>query len=67
MVTPEGLPDTQEALLREPIMLDPILCKQILNEGITKYTEEEVALISELLWKLAQLTVETYTDLENQN
>lgn len=48
-------------------MLDPILCKQILNEGERAYTEEEVALISELLWKLAQLTVETYTDLENQN
>lgn len=48
-------------------MLDPILCKQILNEGKAKYSDEEVKMISELLWKLAELTVETYNDLESQN
>jgi hypothetical protein len=48
-------------------MLDPNLCKQILNEGKTKYSDEEVKMISELLWKLAELTIETYNELESQN
>lgn len=45
-------------------MLNPDLCKQILNAGETKYTDEEVELITELLWKWAQLTVNTYNDLQ---
>lgn len=39
-------------------MLDLSTCKQILNEGEQRYSDEEVKTISELLWHFAQLTVQ---------
>ena len=48
-------------------MLDLNTCKQILNEGKKQYTEEEVKMISELLWHVAQLSVQTYEELLNRN
>ncbi|HUC82811.1 MAG TPA: hypothetical protein VMR70_18020 [Flavisolibacter sp.] len=44
-------------------MLDHQTCKNILNEGDIKYTDEEVKKISELVFFFAQLTVQTYYEL----
>ena len=44
-------------------MFDHQTAKQILNEGTIKYTDEEVQAISELLFFYAQLTVQTFYDL----
>ncbi|WP_162944543.1 hypothetical protein [Flavisolibacter nicotianae] len=48
-------------------MLDIHTCKQILTEGEEQYKEEEVKMISELLWRFAELSVETYEELLNDN
>jgi len=47
-------------------MLDFQTCKTTLNEGNKTYTDEEVKLVSELLYHLALLTVETYHDLSEE-
>jgi hypothetical protein len=49
-------------------MFDLSTAKQILNEGNQhNYSDEEVKLITELLYRWAQLTVDTYYEGENQN
>lgn len=48
-------------------MFDNETAKSILNEGETKYTDEEVKVISELLWRFAQLTVQTFYDLQKED
>ena len=44
-------------------MFDHQTAKQILNEGTVKYTDEEVKMITELIYFYSQLTVQTYYDL----
>ena len=66
MVAQGGLPDKQDMPQEwRPVMLNPTLCKQILNAGERTYTDEEVKLITDLLWQWAQLTVDAYNELEN--
>jgi len=48
-------------------MLDPKTCKTVLNSTGGNYSDEEVEQITALLWRLAQLTVETYKDVKNPN
>jgi hypothetical protein len=48
-------------------MLDLNTCKQILNNGETTYTDEQVEMISELLWRFAQLTLQTLEEEENKS
>jgi hypothetical protein len=47
-------------------MFDHETCKNILNEGDVKYTDGEVKAISELLLHFAQLTVQTFYDLQEE-
>ena len=48
-------------------MFDNETAKNILNEGETKYTDEEVKVISELLLHFAQLTVQPFYDLQKED
>jgi hypothetical protein len=54
-------------LSMKPNMLNHQTCKNILNEGNVKYSDEEVKKISELIFFFAELTLRTYNDLEEQN
>jgi hypothetical protein len=47
-------------------MFDHETCKNILHEGDVKYTDGEVKAISELLLHFAQLTVQTFYDLQEE-
>jgi hypothetical protein len=47
-------------------MFDLLQAKQILNEnGLNNYSDDEVKLITELLYHWAKLTVDTYNEAEN--
>jgi predicted membrane-bound spermidine synthase len=49
-------------------MFDLSQAKQILNEeNQNSYSDEEVKLITELLFRWAQLTVDTYYEGDDQN
>ncbi|WP_121354759.1 hypothetical protein [Flavisolibacter nicotianae] len=69
MVTQDsGLPETQEVPPQHArAMFDLLQAKQILNEGnVNHYSDDEVKLITELLFRWAQLTVDTYYAGEDQ-
>ena len=48
-------------------MFDHSQAKQILNEKENTFTDDEVKLIIELLYRWAQLTVEKYLQGEEEN
>lgn len=48
-------------------MLDAKTCKAVLNSTGGNYSDAEVEQIATLLWRLAQLTVETYHNTQSEN
>lgn len=50
---------------KEKISLEK--CKEILNAGETKYTDEQIEEVRNFLYQFAQLTYESYTTSEKNN
>lgn len=48
-------------------MLSITKCKRILNRNGICYTDEEIILVRDTLYKLAQVMLEDYNDKQNKN